>query len=237
MNMVTAVRRGFKSVTSFGILAVMLALPAVSRAAIVYTNFDAGLSYNPSFANEVGDDLAIPPDNLAEADTFTPTTTLDLSSIEIPLSCLNTSLCPNNFTVELTTDSSGSPNTVSAPLASFTVTGSTLPIFGVTTHLTLTYSGPTLALNAGTAYWIVVLPDASGTDQIEWNTPVNTNDTSAEEVAFAGGGSSDSWFALGGTPNAYEVDGTVPGTVPEPGTIGMMLGGGLLLGFIRKVRG
>lgn len=234
MNMIALVLRGFKSVTSYGILAMMIALPAVSRATIVYSNFAASFGYDTLDGNEVGNDLAS--DNLAEADTFTPTSTLDLSSIEIPLSCLNTGLCPNNFSVEITTDTGsapGVPNT-SSVLASIAVTGSTLPIFGGSGHLTLTYSGPTVALAAGTQYWIVVLPDAGGADQIEWNWNT-TGDSSASATAAVGGGPSDTWFNLGSTPSAYEIDGT--SSVPEPGTIGMMLAGGLLLGFIRKVRG
>ena len=234
MNIITLGRRGFKSATKLGALALMIGAPVVSHAAIVYSNFGSSFGYNTSQGNTIGNDGF--GDDLAQADTFTPSSTLDLSTIEIAISCLASGDCANNFTVDLTSDSAGVPNTASGVLASFTVTGSTLPVLGASTHLTLTYAGPTLALNTGTHYWIVVLPDASGTDQLVWNLN-STSDSSNLATAFAGGGSADTWFTLGGTPGAYEVDGVSPGGVPEPGTLGMMLGGGLLLGLLRKIRG
>ncbi len=225
-----------KPLTSLGVLVLLIAAPSVSRATTAYSNFGAGFAYNTTQGLVVGNDLA--GDNLAEADTFTPSSTLDFSTIEIALSCLATGDCPNSFTVDLTTDNSGVPNTSGGGvLASFTVTGSTLPIFGVSTHLTLTYAGSPLALNSGTAYWIAVLPDAGGVDQIVWNWNT-TGDISSQAVASNGGGPSDAWLAPSGqTPGAYEVDGNPPGGVPEPGTFGMLLGGGLLLGLLRKIQG
>jgi hypothetical protein len=94
----------------------------------------------------------------------------------------------------------------------------------------------TISVLSGVAYWLVVLPDAGGADEIQWNLNTQT-DPSNQAVASAGGGPGDTWYALGQTPGAYEIDGTlVTAGTPEPGTIGMMLGGGLLLGFLRKVR-
>lgn len=235
MSMITLGRHGPKSVVKFGILAAMIASPAVSRASTVYSTF------GPSFGDETGVADQVGPDgfgdNIAQAATFTPGSTLDLSSLEIALSCFNTGDCPDNFKVEVTADSSGLPNT-SDVLASFTVAGSTLPILGASSHLTLTYSGPTLALNSGTPYWVVVLPDATATDQIQWNLTPGSDISTA--VAFGGGGPGDTWFSASETAGAFEVDGNNPGGgggVPEPGTLGMMLGGGLLIGLVRKIRG
>ena len=232
MNIINLGRRGFKSLTNLGALALMIGAPAVSRAAIVYSNFGPSFSYDTTGGNTVGNDGI--GDNLAQADTFTPGATFDLTTIEIAVSCLASGDCANSFTVELTSDSAGLPNTGSV-LASFSVAGTSLPVLGGSTPVTLTYAGPTLALNSGTAYWLVVLPDAGGADQIVWNLN-STGDASNLATAFAGGGSGDTYYTLGGTPGAYEIDGTPAGGVPEPGTVGMMLGGGLLLALFRKVR-
>src|ERR1019366_894511 len=160
----------FKSAARLGLLALLAAVaPAVSRASVGYTNFGTSPLFNTTQGNEIGPDGL--GDDLAEADQFTAAATLNLSTIEIALSCVNTGLCPNSFAVALESDDAGSPANTVTPLASFTVTGSTLPILGSSIDQTLTYSGPTLTLDSGTSYWLVVLPDAApvGADQIAWN--------------------------------------------------------------------
>jgi hypothetical protein len=225
MNIITLGRHGL--VARFGVLALLIGAPAVSRASLVFSNFGAGFSYNTSVGNEIGNDGV--GDNLAEADTFTAGSTVTFSSLEIALSCFGA--CPDAFSVDLVADASGLPNT-SSVLESFSVLGTSLQVLGGSAHLTLTsVAHPTLT--AGTHYWIAVLSDLN--DHIAWNLNT-TGDSSAEATAFAGGGAGDTWFALGQTPGAYEVDGSGAGT-PEPGTLSLMLGGGLLLGLIRKIRG
>jgi len=104
----------------------LLAAPAVSRAdTILFTNFGAGLSYNTGAANFVGN--AFDGNLYAEGDTFTPSTTTKLSSIDIALSCMFGGGCPDNFTVSLDRNSGDAPSTA---LESFTVAGSSLGLLG-----------------------------------------------------------------------------------------------------------
>jgi len=226
MNIMTLNQNGFKSMAKFGLVALMLAAaPAVCRATVVYTNFGGGFTFNNGAGNTVGTDGL--GDNLAQANTFTPTATYTFTSLEIALSC--NGACPDNFTVAILGDSGGLPNAASV-LDSFIVAGSGLQALGGSAYLTLTGGSPTLV--SGTPYWIAVLSDTNNQIVWNWNT---TGDPSAEATAFAGGGVGDLWYALGATPGAYQVDGS-GSPVPEPGTLGMILGGGLLLGLLRKVR-
>jgi len=220
-------RYGFKFLTTVVFWSLILAAPVVSRATTVYSNFGASFAYDTGEGNLVGNDDA--GDNLAEADTFTPGFTSTLQTIEIALSCEFVSDCPDATTVAIETDS-GSDSPSGVVLESFTIAGNTLPTFGVSTHLTLTsVLNPTLT--SGVQYWIAVESDTN--NRVEWNLN-STGDTSDQDVSGDGG---TTWFSASGqTPSAYEVDG-IASSVPEPGTLGMLLGGGLLLGLLRKIRG
>jgi hypothetical protein len=220
-------RMSFRAMGWFGLLALMIVAPAVSRGATIFSNFGAGQSSNID-GNQIGPDGF--GDNLAQADTFTPSANYTFTSLEIALSCYGT--CASPFTVDIATDSGGFPNLSTGVVFTAAVPGTSLAAPSTSSLITLTGS---FALTSGTAYWVVVMPDAAGTDQIEWNWNT-TGDPSTEETAAAGGGPTDTYFALGNTPGAYEVDGTLPGGTPEPATWAMMLGGGLLLGFLRKFR-
>lgn len=228
MNIMTLRQNGFKSTVKFGLLALIVAAaPAISRADVIYSNYGGGLGYNFSVGNEVGGDGV--GDNQAQADTFTPTATYTFTSLTMALGCYGS--CPDNFTVAIMGDVGGFPNSASV-LDSFTFSGTALPTFGTGASVIIS-GGPALTLNAGTPYWIAVMTDT--TNQIDWGLN-STGDASALATAFGGGGVGDTWYELGGTPGAYEIDGTLSGSTPEPGTLGMILGGGLLLGFLRKVR-
>ncbi len=229
---ITSARFGFKYLTKFGIVALMVAAPAVSRASIVYSNFSAGFGYQTGDGNGVGNDFL--GDNLAEADTFTPGATYTFQSLEIALSCeFSTSAanCPDQVTVDLETSSGDAPSGTileTLPL----VTGSTLQTLGASGYVTLTSSAHPI-LTSGTQYWVVVIADLNDTVVWNWNS---TGDVSDQATSLDGG---TTWNSPSGqTPGAYEIDGTTSGSgTPEPGTLSMMLGGGLLLGLIRKIRG
>ena len=206
----------------------MIVAPAISRATVVYSNLGVGNSSNID-GNVVGNDLAA--DNLAQADTFTPAANYTLTNVQLALSCPVAGTCPDNYTVEILSDLAGFPNT-SSVLFSASEAGTALLGASTTSLVTIP---TTISVLSGVSYWIVVL-NPSGNDRIQWNW--NTKgDASAEATAFAGGGLGDTYYELGSTPNAYAVNGTVvTSSTPEPGTLAMMLGGGLLLGFLRKVR-
>jgi len=225
MNIPSA-KFGFKLMSCFGALALMIVAPSVSRASVVYSNLGVGSSSSID-GNEVGNDGV--GDNLAEGDTFTPAANFTLTALQLALSCWGT--CANSYTVELTNDASGVPG--ASILFSSVQLGTALAAPSTTSLVTIATTA--VSLVAGTSYWVVVLPDAAGTDEIQWNWNT-TGDPSNLATAFAGGGAGDTWFTLGGTPSAYEVDGNlVTAGTPEPGTLGLMLGGGLLISLLRKV--
>jgi hypothetical protein len=226
---ITLSRLSFKAIGLFGLLALMVVAPAVSRGAIIFNNLGAGQTSNGTLGNEIGND-GIPGDNLAEGDTFTPGANYTLTSVEVALSCWGS--CPNNLTFDITTDSGGFPN-LSNVIGTGVIPGGTLGAPSTTSLLTFTGS---LSVSAGTAYWIVILPDPTGVDQAQWNLNTTGDPSTQEATAFAGGGAGDTYFELGSTPGGFEVDGTLVGGTPEPATWAMMLGGGLLLGLMRKFR-
>jgi hypothetical protein len=207
------------------VFTLMFVVPAVSHATVVYSNFGTSFGYNTSAGNIVGDDGA--GDNLGQADTFTPGSTAILNTIEIALSCQDVRLCPTAFTVSLESDSGDAPATI---LESFTVAGTSLGVLGVNNApITLTsVLNPTLV--AGTQYWLAVTGPL--TDMIVWNWN-STGDSSDQSVSLDGGAS---WISQSGqTPSAYEIDGTI--ATPEPGTLLLLLGGGLLIGLKRQFKG
>jgi len=211
-----------------GVCALLLAAPAVSRAdTVVFSNFGAGSSYNTSVANPVGN--AFDGNNYGEGDTFTPTSTTKLSSIDIALSCFSAGLCPDAFTVSLDTSSGDAPSTV---LESFSVAGTSLGLFGSSNAPIVLTSILDPTLTSGTQYWVTVTSDLN--DSIGWNLN-STGDPSDEALSFDGGAS---WFSPSGqTPGAYEVNGassTTTPPVPEPSSLGLMMTGLLSLAAGRR---
>jgi len=206
----------------------ILAAPVVSRATVVYSNFGLSFAFDQTQGNSIGNDLV--GDNLAEAETFTPGANFTFTALEIALSCAVS--CPGSdpLTVSLQTSTAGLPS--GTALETFTVAGGTLPTLGTSLHQTFT-SILNPALTSGTKYWVVVI-DALGNNQSTWS--LNTTGATATNADSIDGGTS--WNSpTGQTPGAFEVDGSTGSVTPEPGTLGMMLGGGLLLGLIRKIRG
>jgi hypothetical protein len=206
--------------TSIGILTLLFAVPAVSRAdSVLFTNFAAGSSFNTGIGNVVGFD-----NNYAQGDTFTPTASADLSSLDIALSCF--SACPDNFRVSLDANKSGTPG---AALESFSVSGASLRVFGNNNPPLVLNSVLIPLLTAGTEYWVTVSSDPN--DSIAWNLN-STGDTSSEAISTDGG---TTWFAPSGlTPGAYQVNGTtLVSSVPEPSTLSLML---LALGLVLVMR-
>jgi hypothetical protein len=214
----------FKSFSKLAFWALIAAAPMVSHATVIFSNFGAGFTYDSAEGNAVGN--FFDGSNYAEADNFIAGGSFTFSSLEIALSCFD--ICPDSFTVLLASNSAGAPGST---LESFNVTGGGLQNLGDNNApLTLTSVVKPL-LSSGVEYWIVVKSDLN--DSIAWNLNT-TGDISSEGISSDGGAS---WFAPSGqTPGAYEVDGIGGSTTPEPGRFGMMLGGGLLLGLVRKFR-
>ena len=199
-------------------LTYLLATPIISSAStvVVFSNFGSGFSSDTNNGNVIG--LG----GFAQADTFKPDFTAAFESLEISLSCAFT--CPDNFTVSLTASSSGRPGTV---IESFIYPGVGLGALG-DTNTPLSFTSvlhPMLIARA--QYWIEVQAPSGSADAIAWNWNP-TGDPSPEALSSNSG---SSWFVPSGqTPGAYQVD----ATIPEPGSISLLLAGGALLACLRK---
>jgi len=216
----TIMKHQSKILTILGVCALAFAAPAVSRADVVlFSNFGAGLSYNTSVANIVGNDFS--GDNLAQGDSFKSAASATFNSITVALSCAFGCLDP--FVVSLTADSGDSPG---AALESFNVPGGSLGPFGSNNPPLILNSVSHPYLTGGAQYWVTVTND--GNDAIGWNLN-STGDVNDEAISADGG---VSWFSPSGlTPGALEVS----GSVPEPAAVGL-LATVLLLLVARGVR-
>jgi hypothetical protein len=197
-------------------------VPALSPAAsVIYSNFGAGSSYNTSQGNPVGN--AFDGNDYAEGDTFVLSGDAIFDSLRISLSCFGS--CTDPFFVTLSRDAGNQPGTA---LETFTVPAGALGTLGANNPPLVLSSVATPALSVGTRYWITVRADLN--DSIDWN--LNSTGDSAAEAISADGGSS--WFSpSGNTPGAFEVG----GIIPEPGSMGLVVGSGLLLlGLVTKLR-
>jgi hypothetical protein len=193
-----------KSPGIFFVIAVTLS--TVAQASVIFTNLGAGQAHDVTQGNPVGNDFA--GDNAAQGDTFTPTVSATLSSIEVALSCIVACPASETFLISLRTNSSDAPGTA---IESFAVAG-LLGALGNNNPLITATSVLHPTLTAGTQYWITV--SSSVNFAISWNDN-STGDTSDQAISSDGGAS---WFSPSGmTPSAYEVDGTISG-IPEPST-------------------
>jgi hypothetical protein len=188
-------------------------MPAQSAAGVIFSNLGTSPVFDLFNSNEIGNDFV--GDNLAEADTFTPGATAQFGSLQLALSCFAT--CTDSFTVSLLADNLGTPGSaienIIVPVTSLTATPTLVIVNSVSQPI----------LTAGTAYWIAISSDPN--DSIAWSNNA-TSDPSNQAISIDGGAS---WFELGNTPSAYEVDSTLTTTTPEPGTIALLAGGLILV--------
>ncbi len=211
----------FPVLARLGILISLLTLPAVSSTTKVLVNdFGPGLSYNTSQGNPVGN--AFDGNDYAEGDTFVLTGNANFKSLDIALSCFAT--CTDPFFVTLTRDAGDQPGTA---IETFTVAPGSLGALG-TNNLPLVLNSVTHPmLTGGTKYWITVR--AGLNDSIDWNLN-SIGDTADEAISTDDG---VTWFSpSGNTPGAFALS----ATIPEPGSIVLVLGSGLFLGLVRRLR-
>ena len=202
---------------SMGVWALLLAIPAVSRADVVFSNFGAGFSYNTGAGNFIGNGLDGSGSNYAEGDTFTPTTTATFTSLEIALSNFFGPTNTDRLAVSLDANSGDAPG---ATLESFIVAPGTLGTLGNNNAPIVLNSVVMPVLTAGTQYWVTV-SDQAGVDSNVWNWN-STGDMSDEAISTDGG---STWFSPSGlTPGAYQVNGVQSTTTPEPSASWFVIG-------------
>lgn len=203
--------------TRLFISALLLAVPSVAPAAVVFTNFGPGLTYDTTGGNAVGN--AFDGNNYGEADTFTLGASANLASLKVALSCSVGCPVAANFTIALTGDAGDQPGAI---IESFSFPATTLGILGGNNAPVTANSVLHPLMTAGTQYWVTVTSSLAYSIAWNWNS---INDTTDQALSTDGGGT---WFAPSGlTPAAFEVDSTASTTVPEPGA-GLLLSGGLL---------
>ena len=203
----------------------LVVVPAALPGATVFSNFGAGSSYNTALGNPIGNDFN--GDNLAQGDTFVSGANFTFTSLNIALSCIFGG-CPDPLSVKLTSDAAGKPG---ATIESFTVPGATLGALGNNNAPVVLNSIIMPTLVAGTRYWITVSTDLN--DTAGWNLN-STGDTSSEALSPDGG---STWIAPSNqTPGAYAVFGNAPAVTPEPASMGLLLGSGILLGLLKRAR-
>ena len=205
------------TLTRMGVWALLLGIPVVSRADVVFSNFGAGSSYNTTGGNFIGNGLDGSGSNYAEGDTFTPTTTATFTSLEIALSNFFGPTNTDRLAVSLDANSGDAPG---ATLESFIVAPGTLGTLGNNNAPIVLNSVLMPVLTAGTQYWVTV-SDQAGVDSNVWNWN-STGDTSDEAISTDGGAT---WFSPSGlTPGAYQVNGVQSTTTPEPSASWFLIG-------------
>jgi hypothetical protein len=203
---------------------VLLATAAAHADPVLFTNFGAGLTYDTSNANIIGNDFA--GDNAGTAIQFTVSSSGALSSLDLGLSCFGPGFCPDAYTVALRSDASGAPGTV---IESFTGQGSDLGNLGDSNPAIVFTSVLDPMLNVSTDYWVTVTTDTNDTMGWNFNSIGNTNTTAQSNDGGA------TYFAPSEqTPGALQVNGASPvvsGVTPEPSSFALLTTGLFALAF------
>jgi hypothetical protein len=200
----------------------LAALPALSPASVIFTNFGPALGYDTLQGNPVGNDFG--GDNAAEGDSFTPGSTAKFGSALLALNCAAGCPVASSFAISLDADNADAPGAV---IESFLFPATTLGTQGTNNAPIMVTSILKPTLTAGARYWITV--SSSTNFAISWS--LNTTGDASDQAVSSDGGAS--WFAPSGmTPSALEVDSTTTSSVPEPTTF--LLGGAMTLGLLRR---
>lgn len=194
----------------------VLAFSAEVRAAVIYSTFGPGDTFNINNGGwPVG--FATPQSGAIAAARFSSNENYTLTSIRVATYYV---VEPNNFVVSLNSDNNGSPGSA---LATFSNTA--FPLLGIVTVA----PGGTVNLTSGSTYWVVLSAAASPTAGGWYPNDQNLVGNWAQSFTDQSG-----WFQQNNalTP-AFDVNGnvTTAGNVPEPSAIALTALGvaGLLL--------
>jgi hypothetical protein len=204
--------------------AALLTIPVVSSADILAGNWGVAPGYDASSANIVGNDFV--GDDLSQAVGFRASGSGVVSSYTLALSCFVpcSSSPADPLTIALVRDSGGQPGSV---VESLTFNAGTLTGFPSNAATVTLNSMTNPLLVSGQSYWLEVSSDLNNT--VSWYFNNSSDATNSQDVSIDGGAS----WAGGLTPSAFQLNGTA---VPEPSSIALVLGAGLLFGITRKVR-
>ena len=215
-----------------GWVVAMLALPAVSNAAIIFSSLGPGGTYVCCSGLGVG---AFNGGLYTDAGAFTPSYTTTLTEIDVPVFAEPGNGSNSMFNLSLYSDSSGSPG--ATPIETWSdLTAPSAPSAGTASLVTSVMPLTTIDLLAGQQYWVVVGPAAANTFVL-WNTPPDLS--VAYPFAYLDPNSvfGNTWIVP--TPQAGQVSVAfeVQGTAPEPSTMLLLPAGFASLFLIRKLRG
>jgi hypothetical protein len=215
-------RYSIKMLASLIICALVLIRPGAAHADTIFSNFGPGFSYNTALGNPVGDGLDGSGFDYAEGDGFIAGISGSLRSVMLALSC---AVCPATGSLQLNLTRNGA-NQPGAALESFSIPGGSLGSLGNNNPVFVLNSVFHPFLVSGTQYWLTVSGPA--TSAVAWN--LNTTEDSSLEAISGDGGIS--WFVPSGlTPGAFAVT-----TVPEPGTVWLLMTGMIGLGGVQLHR-
>lgn len=185
-------------------------LPA-AQADVIFSNFGPGQSYNTPNGWLVSGNAAGGYDEVAFA--FTASGNYSVSQIDVALTNVSGT---NGAIISLLDSDDGVPGTV---LGSWSVSG--LQPVNTATGAIATVSVPGISLVSGDLYFVAVAP-AAGDTLDKWMD----NPKLAGDVEFYSDGIPGDWNVhVDGAAAAFEVMGTLPWTVPEPGALSLLAAG------------
>ncbi|MDC8785743.1 PEP-CTERM sorting domain-containing protein [Roseateles koreensis] len=200
-----------KLIGSFGLCLCGLGLSGTTLASVIFSNFSAGLSYDTSNGNPVGN--GFDGNFYSQGSSFVAGSNAVLGSMEIALNKMSDNQQVGGITVNLT---AAAPD--GALLESWSLDLNSLGLFGNSNAPLLLGSLLNPTLVSGDEYWVTVSLGGDSAAAWNWSSSGDTNPTAIN--AGDGGG----WFTPSGqTPGAFQLDAKGDTTqVPEPATLALV---------------
>lgn len=198
---------------ALGTLALIVTAGVASASTItIFTNFTGSPEFNQTIGWTVsGSDFG----KYVQAMLFTASASGDLADAVLPVEL--PTIPGNPFDVYLESNNNGIPGSILATLTD-AYTGE-IPNYPPIL-VTFDYSGPPVSLTSGTEYWLVAVePTADAT--LYWMfSNTDTGNTAINQDDSATG----SWItSTNETVAAFQVDGTTPTVVAEPGSLQLLI--------------